>query len=105
MGPVCRALRRAGHARYRAGGPNTRMTAATAVVTVGAMQTMVPVGADRIWAEDSGGAGPPLVLLHSGVADARLWGPVWPQLAAAFRVIRYDSRATGPAGWASGRSA
>jgi 3-oxoadipate enol-lactonase len=63
--------------------------------TVGAMQTMVPVGADRIWAEDSRGAGPPLVLVHSGVADARLWDPVWPELTAAFRVIRYDSRGYG----------
>ena len=71
------------------------MTPAAAVVTVGAMQTMVPVGADRIWAEDSRGAGPPLVLLHSGVADARLWNPVWAQLAAAFRVIRYDCRGFG----------
>ena len=71
------------------------MTPAAAVVTVGAMQTMVPAGADRIWAEDSGGAGPPLVLLHSGVADARLWDPVWPELTAAFRVIRYDSRGYG----------
>ena len=71
------------------------MTPAAAVVTVGAMQTMVPVGADRIWAEDSRGAGPPLVLLHSGVADARLWNPVWAQLTAAFRVIRYDCRGFG----------
>jgi 3-oxoadipate enol-lactonase len=71
------------------------MTAPAAVVTVGAMQTLVPVGADRIWAEDSEGAGPPLVLLHSGVADARLWDPVWPELTAAFRVIRYDSRGYG----------
>jgi pimeloyl-ACP methyl ester carboxylesterase len=59
------------------------------------MQTMVPAGADRIWAEDSEGAGPALVLLHSGVAGARLWDPVWPELAAAFRVIRYDSRGYG----------
>jgi 3-oxoadipate enol-lactonase len=71
------------------------MTPAVAVVTVGAMQTMVPAGADRIWAEDSEGSGPPLVLLHSGVADARLWDPVWPELTAAFRVIRYDSRGFG----------
>jgi 3-oxoadipate enol-lactonase len=71
------------------------MTAPAPVVTVGAMQTMVPVGADSIWAEDSRGAGPALVLLHSGVADARLWDPVWPELTAAFRVIRYDSRGYG----------
>lgn len=59
------------------------------------MQTMVRVGADSIWAEDSAGTGPALVLLHSGVAGARLWDPVWPELTAAFRVIRYDSRGYG----------
>jgi pimeloyl-ACP methyl ester carboxylesterase len=59
------------------------------------MQTVVRVGADSIWAEDCRGAGPPLVLRHSGMADARLWDPVWPGLTAAFRVIRYDCRGYG----------
>jgi phosphoribosyl-ATP pyrophosphohydrolase len=59
------------------------------------MQTMVPVGADRLWAEDSQGPGPALVLLHSGLIDGRLWDPVWPELTAAFRVIRYESRGFG----------
>jgi 3-oxoadipate enol-lactonase len=59
------------------------------------MRTMVPVGADALWAEDSKGAGPALVLLHSGISDARLWDPVWPELTADFRVIRYDSRGFG----------
>jgi phosphoribosyl-ATP pyrophosphohydrolase len=77
------------------------MTAPAPVVTVSAMQTMVRVGADSIWAEDSAGTGPALVLLHSGVADARLWDPVWPELAAAFRVIRYDSRGCGRSAAAS----
>jgi hypothetical protein len=31
---------------------------------------MVPAGADKVWAEDSGGAGPVLVLLHEGVGEA-----------------------------------
>jgi pimeloyl-ACP methyl ester carboxylesterase len=59
------------------------------------MQTMVTVDADKIWAEDSGGAGPVLVLLHEGVGDARMWDPVWPQLTAGFRAIRYDVRGYG----------
>lgn len=42
------------------------------------METFVRAGADEIWAEDTGGPGPALVLLHSGVADSRLWDPVWP---------------------------
>ncbi len=41
------------------------------------------------------GPGPALVLLHSGLSDARLWDPVWPELTAAFRVIRYESRGFG----------
>ncbi len=56
------------------------------------MQTMVPVGADSVWAEDSGGDGPVLVLLHEGIGDSRMWDPIWPQLTAAGRVIRYDVR-------------
>jgi 3-oxoadipate enol-lactonase len=59
------------------------------------MQTMVPVGADKLWAEDSGGSGPALVLLHEGVADARMWDPVWPALTGRFRAIRYDVRGYG----------
>ncbi len=59
------------------------------------MQTMVPAGADRIWAEDSGGDRPPLVLLHEHVADSRMWDPVWPELTCAFRAIRYDVRGFG----------
>jgi 3-oxoadipate enol-lactonase len=56
------------------------------------METMVPVGADRVWAEDSGGAGPVIVLLHSGVGDARMWDDQWPALTEAGRVIRYEAR-------------
>jgi 3-oxoadipate enol-lactonase len=53
---------------------------------------MVPAGSDKIWVEDSGGDGPVLLLLHEGVADARMWDPVWPALTASFRAIRYDVR-------------
>jgi 3-oxoadipate enol-lactonase len=59
------------------------------------MQTMVAAGADKIWAEDSGGSGPVLVLLHEGVGDSRMWDPVWPQLSDHFRLIRYDVRGYG----------
>jgi 3-oxoadipate enol-lactonase len=59
------------------------------------MHTMLPVGADKIWAEDSGGPGTVLVLLHEGVGDARMWDPVWPDLTSAHRVIRYDVRGFG----------
>jgi pimeloyl-ACP methyl ester carboxylesterase len=65
------------------------------------MQTMVPAGSDELWAEDSGGSGSVLVLLHSGISDSRLWDPVWPELAAVFRVIRYDCRGYGRSAAAS----
>ncbi len=42
------------------------------------------------------GAGPPIVLLHAGVADLRSWDAmVHPLVAAGYRVIRFDSRGVG----------
>ena len=57
--------------------------------------TMVSVDGGEVWADDSGGNGPPLVLLHPGVGDSRFWEPVLPALTAAYRVIRYDARGYG----------
>jgi 3-oxoadipate enol-lactonase len=59
------------------------------------MQTMVDVGTDTLWAEDSRGDGPVLVLVHEHVADARMWDPIWSQLCDIYRVIRYDARGFG----------
>ncbi len=56
---------------------------------------MVPVGAAELWAEDSETEGPPLVLLHPGIGDLRVWDPVWADLTETFRVIRYDFRGYG----------
>lgn len=50
-------------------------------------------GARLAWWSD--GDGPALVLVHAGVADARMWEPLLPALAAAHRVIRYDMRGFG----------
>ncbi|MGL5929522.1 MAG: alpha/beta fold hydrolase [Dermatophilaceae bacterium] len=36
-----------------------------------------------------------IVLLHAGVADARMWDAVWGRLTAAHDVIRYDLRGFG----------
>ena len=47
-------------------------------------------------AYDVTGTGPALVLLHSTVADRRMWDPQWPVLAdAGFRVVRCDFRGFG----------
>ncbi len=56
---------------------------------------MIAVDGGEVWADDSGGDGPPLVLLHPGVGDSRIWEPVLPALTASYRVIRYDARGYG----------
>jgi 3-oxoadipate enol-lactonase len=58
-------------------------------------ETMIKVGADEVWSDDSGGDGPPLVLLHPGVGDSRIWDGLMPPLTASYRVIRYDARGFG----------
>jgi pimeloyl-ACP methyl ester carboxylesterase len=57
--------------------------------------TMVAVDGGEVWADDSEGNGPPLVLLHPGVGDSRFWDRILPALTAAYRVIRYDARGYG----------
>ncbi len=55
----------------------------------------IEVQGGRLPAEDAG-AGPPIVLLHAGVADLRAWdGVVPPLVAAGYHVIRYDARGFG----------
>ncbi|WP_104820649.1 alpha/beta fold hydrolase [Kitasatospora sp. MMS16-BH015] len=56
---------------------------------------LVDVGDGDVWAADSGGDGPPLVLLHPGVGDSRIWDRVLPGLTPRRRVIRYDVRGYG----------
>jgi pimeloyl-ACP methyl ester carboxylesterase len=41
------------------------------------------------------GNGPPLVLVHAGVADLRMWDAQVPAFAEQYRVIRYDERFAG----------
>jgi pimeloyl-ACP methyl ester carboxylesterase len=47
-----------------------------------------------VWYDETG-EGPPLVLLHEGVVDSRIWERVVPLLAVRHRVIRYDQRGFG----------
>lgn len=54
----------------------------------------VQVGADALWAGDSGGGGVPLVLLHPGIADSTVWDALLPALGEQ-RVIRFDQRGFG----------
>jgi 3-oxoadipate enol-lactonase len=41
------------------------------------------------------GGGPPLVLLHAGIADSRMWDDQVEAFAERYRVIRYDLRGFG----------
>ncbi|MFD5316066.1 alpha/beta fold hydrolase [Streptomyces sp. NPDC127098] len=42
--------------------------------------------------------GPPVVLIHAGVADRRMWDPLWPELTAERDAIRLDLRGFGDSG-------
>jgi 3-oxoadipate enol-lactonase len=46
-------------------------------------------------AYDVDGQGVPLVLVHEGICDRRMWDDVWGPLAASCRVARYDMRGFG----------
>ncbi|MEI5103522.1 alpha/beta hydrolase [Streptomyces sp. PmtG] len=59
------------------------------------METMVKVDGGEVWADDSGGPGLPLVLLHPGVGDSRIWDGALPALTEQHRVLRYDARGFG----------
>lgn len=46
-------------------------------------------------AVDDAGSGQPVVLLHAGIADRRMWEPQLRFFAGEYRVIRYDLRGFG----------
>lgn len=61
----------------------------------GAAETgFVEVEGGRLYYEVAG-AGQPLVLVHAGVADCRMWDEQFSAFAQSYRVIRYDARGFG----------
>jgi len=56
--------------------------------------TLLGIGADQVWVEDSGGSGEPLVLLHPGIMDSTIWDQLVP-LLGDHRVVRFDRRGFG----------
>jgi len=58
-------------------------------------QLTVPFPGGRLSVVDEG-EGPPILLLHAGIVDARAWDPLVPHLVAAgYRAIRFDARGYG----------
>ena len=49
------------------------------------------------------GEGSPVVLVHAGIADSRMWDPQWETFSRAHRVVRYDLRGFGRSPLAPGR--
>jgi len=60
--------------------------------SVGSRLLEVPGGS---LAYEESGTGVPIVLLHEGIADRRIWNREFPALAKRYRVLRYDLRGFG----------
>ncbi|MBA2631429.1 MAG: alpha/beta hydrolase [Chloroflexi bacterium] len=69
------------------------MTNEQSTITTNESGTLETNGA-RIYYEVEG-SGPPVVLIHAGVANLRMWDDQVPVLRDAYRVIRYDTRGFG----------
>lgn len=54
-----------------------------------------PIHGQRIYFEDSGGSGPPVILAHGFLMDHEMFAPQVEALAPEFRVITWDERGFG----------
>lgn len=61
----------------------------------------VSVDSTRLYYEEMG-SGEPLILIHGGLIDRRMWDEQFAAFAQQFRVIRYDARGHGNSGSVSG---
>jgi pimeloyl-ACP methyl ester carboxylesterase len=52
------------------------------------------VSGGRLYYEQAG-EGRPVVFIHAGIADHRMWEPQWEPFAGRYRVVRYDTRGYG----------
>ena len=53
-----------------------------------------PINGAQIYYEVAG-AGQPMILLHAGVADGRMWDDQFDEFAQRYRVVRFDWRGFG----------
>ncbi len=49
------------------------------------------------------GSGPPVLLIHEGIADRTMWDPQWERWGERFTLIRYDQRGFGESADPDGR--
>jgi 3-oxoadipate enol-lactonase len=56
-----------------------------------AFEGTIPVPGGTLWAQWAG-EGSGVVLIHAGIADARMWDPQWGTLIGQHRTARYDTR-------------
>src|SRR5450432_3140939 len=75
------------------------LTAAVTAVSVGAAEdagTYAELPGVKMWFTDTGGPGPPLVLLHANTGNSAVWEPQVGAFArAGYRVIAFDRRGWG----------
>lgn len=56
----------------------------------------------RLWYEEAG-QGLPVIFVHAGIADQRMWDDQFPVFARKYRAIRYDSRGYGQSPMVAGQ--
>jgi len=49
------------------------------------------------------GAGPPVVLIHEGICDSRMWDPQWEPFQRAHQIVRLDLRGFGRSPYVGGK--
>ncbi len=74
--------------------PQWLMLPPTPTLPPPATSGLAPVNGIKIWYATFG-SGPPVILLHGGLANANYWGKLVPVLAEHYRVVVMDSRGHG----------
>lgn len=69
--------------------------------TEGAASGLAPADGTQLYWEQRG-AGDPIILLHAGIADRRMWDAQFTALADHYRVVRFDARGFGRSAFGAG---